>query len=173
MKNKFLKTAIALISLSAFASGDLTLEGERWEAKHTGYKCGAFSSEAQAPLSHQRLNVNFEVLRTDKTLDNGLVLASFEVGGSKCRYSALLLADNDASTIKLVDSKAYSLDEGVSCEEGRQILDENLASNDYLYWGHPHHVTIMMPVHSAEEICGSGATHVGLDFTVSRFLGRR
>lgn len=166
---KILFTALFIMTTAtAFANTDLELVGEKWEAKHTGYTCDAFKGESNPPLSHDDFQVNFEVLRTDSTLDNGLVLGTFVEEGNTCRYSAILLADNDASTIKLVQSKAYSIDGDSLCLEGKQMLDANLMSNDYLYWGHPHHVTIMMPVANAESICGAGATHIGLDFTVSR-----
>ncbi len=173
MKNTVFAGLLTLFTLGTLAASDLTLEGERWEAKHTGYKCGAFSDQADAPLSHQDFDVQFEVLRTDKSLDNGLLLASFKVDNSTCRYSAILFADNSASTIKLVKSKAYAIQNDVDCSEGKEILDTQLADNEYLYWGHPHHVTIMFPANSAEVTCGEGSSHVGLDFTVSRFLGRR
>lgn len=172
--NKFLVGLLSVVSLSTFATTDLDLDGaERWEAGATGYRCGAFGDSSVAPLSHQDLNVNFEYLRTDITLDNGLVKATFEQNGTLCSYSALLLADNAASTIKFVKSKAYAVEGNGSCLEGKSLLDEQLADNDYLYWGHPHHVTIMVPTSSASEICGEGATHMGIDFTVSRFLGKR
>lgn len=174
MKKVILLSAASLIASMTLANEDLNLGGkERWEAKHTGYICDAFKAPTDAPLLHQDMNVQFEVLRTDKTLDNGLVLATFEAEGETCRYSALLFADNAASTINFVDSKAYGLNKNVDCSEGKEILDLHLENNDYLYWGHPHHVTIMMPVESASDICGEGATHIGLDFTVSKFLGER
>ena len=174
MNNKFFISALALLSVTTFANEDLNLGGqERWEAKSTGYICEAYKSSPSAPKSHEDLNVEFEVLRTDKTLDNGLVLATFNEGTSQCRYSALLFADNAASTIRLVESKAYAINGSSDCIEGKELLDNQLFDNDYLYWGHPHHVSIMMPVQSAKVICGEGATHVGLDFTVSKFLGNR
>jgi hypothetical protein len=153
-----------------FASEDLKLPGERWEAKATGYRCAAFAADSNAPLSHDDFQVKFEFLRTDRTLDNGLVVASFREQDSECRYSAILLADNSASTIKLVRSHAYASAGESTCLNGKKVLDKHLADNEYLYWGHPHHVTIMMPVASAEVICGPQATHVGLDFTVSRLI---
>jgi len=164
---------LTIFSSLSFANEDLKLPGERWEAKSTGYRCAAFAADSNSPLSHEQLNVEFEVLRTDKSLDNGIVFATFEQDQSSCRYSAILLADNAASTIALVKSKAYATQGSSDCLKGKAILDAHLSSNEYLYWGHPHHVTIMMPVASAQEVCGVGATHVGLDFTVSKFLGTR
>ncbi|MCO4754451.1 MAG: hypothetical protein KC478_08200 [Bacteriovoracaceae bacterium] len=173
MKKKLLSTFMAFASVTAFANNDLVLDGARWEAKAQGYKCGAFNEQVQGPLSHQELQVNFETLVTDRTLDNGLVKATFIQDGVTCSYSALLLADNTASTIGLVESKAYAIDGDADCSIGQNVLDASLADNDYLYWGHPHHVTIMMPAASASVVCGEGATHVGLDFVVSKFLGER
>ena len=170
---KTMTLLLALAATTAFANTDLEIAGERWEAKHTGYTCAAFAGESNSPLSHEKINAKFEVIRTDKSLDNALILATFEEGNSVCRYSSILIADNAASTIKLVKSRAYALNGNSKCLNGKNILDSNLANNEYLYWGHPHHVTIMMPVKDAETTCGPEATHVGLDFTVSRFLGER
>ena len=161
-------TALSLLLTNSFANTDLELKGEKWEAKHSGYICKAFEAESKAPESHDKFQVKFEVLRTDSTLDNGLVLATFVEDNATCRYSAILLADNDASTIKLIKSKAYAVNADSKCLAGKEMLDANLASNDYLYWGHPHHATIMIPVKNADVTCGADATHVGLDFTVSR-----
>lgn len=173
MRKQLFMTLITAISFSAFANSDLSIDGARWEAKNLGYKCDAFTDESEGPIAHQNHNVKFETLVTDKTLDNGLVKATFNEEGETCRYSAILFADNAASTIKLVDSKAYSTNGKSNCSNGKAILDTSLAMNDYLYWGHPHHVTIMMPAASAASICGAGATHIGLDFVVSKFLGQR
>ncbi len=171
---KLIITAITLASLSGFAESDLNLNGEeRWEAKFTGYKCGAYGENITGPTTHQYLNVKFEYLRSDYTLDNALIKGTFMANGQTCSYSAILFADNGASTIKLVDSKAFSQDGFEACAEGKKTLDSHLEENDYLYWGHPHHATVMMPVDSASQFCGEGATHIGLDFTVSKFLGQR
>lgn len=156
------------MSSTVFAGDDLVLEGQKWEAKANGYTCNAFTEQSKAPTKHEQFNVQFDVLRTDRTLDNALILAKFTEEDSICRYSAILLADNDASTIKLVDSHSYASTGSSLCLQGKNVLDESLASNEYLYWGHPHHATIMMPADSASKICGEDATHVGLDFIVSR-----
>ncbi len=165
--------ALTLFTTASFANADLKLPGERWEAKSIGYRCAAYADDSSAPFSHDEFDVQFEYLRTDKTLDNGLVIATFTEEDSVCRYSAILLADNAKSTIKLVESKSYASQGSSECLEGKAIIDSQLKDNDYLYWGHPHHLTIMMPVESAQEVCGEGATHVGLDFLVSGFLGNR
>ena len=160
-----------VLSSSVFANEDLSIAGARWEAKTSGYKCAAYGEESKAPLDHSKINAKFEVIRTDRSLDNGLILATFDEDGSKCRYSAILLADNAASTIDLVQSKAYTLSGNSKCLVGKDVLDSSLLANDYLYWGHPHHLTIMMPAKSATSICGANATHIGLDFTVSGRIG--
>ncbi len=171
---KLFTTLITLISISAFAESDLNLNGEeRWEAKFSGYKCGAYGENIAGPTTHQDLDVKFEYLRSDYTLDNALIKATFKVGVETCSYSAILFADNEASTIQLVNSKAFSKNGFDACLDGKNILDTHLQNNDYLYWGHPHHATVMMPVNSAAQFCGEGATHIGLDFTVSKFLGQR
>lgn len=157
-----------LLTTNAFANTDLVLDGERWEAKHAGYICGADEALSGTPVEHDQFQVKFEVLRTDYSLDNVLTLATFVEDNTTCRYSAILFADNAASTIKLVESRAYAVNGGSDCLAGKEMLDANLASNDYLYWGRrPHHATIMMPVSDADIICGAGATHVGIDFAVT------
>lgn len=164
---------MAMLSTSTFSvEGDLVLEGERWIAKSSGYICQAYGENVNSPLSHADMNVQFEAVTTDYSLDNGLVKATFMENGQKCRYSALMFADNDAATIRLVQSKAFSPSSNEGCQNGREQLDAHLADNNYLYWGHPHHLTIMLPVESAESLCGQGATHVGLDFTVSGRIGK-
>ena len=159
---------VLLMCTGLYASEDLVLDGAKWEAKSSGYTCAAFTGESRAPLAHEQMNVQFELLRTDSTLDNAIIKATFNEDDSECRYSAILLADNDASTIKLVQSRAYAISGQSQCLIGKAMLDQDLNSNDYLYWGHPHHATILLPVESAELICGANATHVGIDFIVSR-----
>lgn len=160
-----------LFSQAAFAGSDLVLPGERWEATFTGHLCEAYGDAANAPQSHQDMNVEFETITTDRTLDNGLIKATFTENGEKCRYSALMFADNNASTIRLVESKAYSLESDSRCEMGRETLDRQLEStNDYLYWGHPHRLTIMVPAQDAAQVCGENATHVGINFRVSGMI---
>ncbi len=169
MFKKSLVLLATLLTASTFANTDLVLEGERWLASHKGYVCAAFTDYTAAPASHADLNVKFEKLSTDYTLDNILIKATFEnVDGVECSYSSILFADNAASTIVLVDSRAFSKEvASADCSEGKTILDDQLADNDYLYWGHPHHATIMVPAAGAADICGAGATHIGIDFMVS------
>ncbi len=169
------KTLLAgLMILTGLANAnDLTIPGERWLAKSTGYACAAYDVDnVAAPTSHVEMDVVFEQITTDITLDNGLLIASFMENGVQCNYSAILLADNAASTIGLVESKAYSADGSVDCQAGKEVLDQQLEMNDYLYWGHPHNLTIMVPAASAEVVCGAGATHVGINFVVAGFIGQ-
>lgn len=154
-----------LMAISAVTQAqDLTLPGERWIAKADGYICAAYGADVGAPALHSELDIQFENLKTDRSLDNGLLTATFIEEGAVCRYSALLFADNGASTIKLVDSKAYSVDGTSDCIVGKELLDRQLEFNDYLYWGHPHRATIMVPSESAQALCGAGSTHVGINF---------
>ena len=170
---KIMLLSLMSLSFSSMAEKDIVLPGERWEAKFSGHLCVAYGDKVSAPSVYQQMNVNFETITTDYTLDNGLIKATFEEEGSVCRYSALLLADNDASTIGLVRSKAYAVKGSSDCQEGKAVLDEHLKDNDYLYWGHPHHLTILVPALDAGQVCGDDATHVGADFIVSRFLGEK
>lgn len=158
---------VSLLSVSAFAQdGDLVLQGAKWIAKFKSYNCVAFGPEVAAPTSHADLSVAFEQIVTDSTLDNGLLTANFQANGKSCRYSAILLADNDASTIKLVESRARALEADADCAAGKAALDANLASNDYLYWGHPHNLTVMIPATGAEVSC-PGSSLVGVNFVVA------
>lgn len=168
MKNTLLVALFALMSISAFANdGDLTIPGERWLARHAGYVCAAFEPDTNTPVVYADMNLQFESLTTDHSLDNGLIKATFEVEGQVCRYSAILLADNAAATIDLVESKAYAVEGNVDCSAGKEIVDANLLANDYLYYGHPHNLAIMAPFAGAAEVCGEGATHVGIRFVVA------
>ncbi len=162
MKKAILGALMALSTLTQ--AQDLTLPGERWLANADGYICAAYGADVGAPALHSEIDVQFETLKTDRSLDNGLIKATFVEGGSVCSYTALLFADNAASTIKLVDSKAYALDGASDCVVGKEILDGQLEFNDYLYWGRPHRATIMVPSESAEALCGAGSTHIGINF---------
>lgn len=166
---------LALLGLFLFISsatfaGDLTMPGERWEALPQGYICAAYGDQLDVPMAHQEMDLQFDYIRTDITLDNGILIGSFMENGTVCRFSAIMLADNAASTIELVESRAYSEDGATDCSQGKALLYQQLASNDYLYWGHPHRLTIMIPSESAEALCGAGSTHIGLNFQVSRKL---
>lgn len=163
---KFLTAFLATLSLSAFANeGDLVLQGEKWVAKHTGYKCAAFGADVARPASLEKLNVAFEKVTTDSTLDNGLIKATFTEDGVVCRYSAIIFADNAASTIRLVQSKSYSPSKASDCAEGKRVLDAAFESINYLYWGHPHNLTMMVPVEGAQATCGADV--IGINFVVS------
>ncbi len=151
----------------AFAQQDLSIPGEKWEARPSGYICQPAGAPVEVPGLHRAMNLRFEHVRTDQTLDNGLIKATFVENNSTCRYSAVLFADNTASTIRLVQSRAFPVNGSSNCARGKSVLDAQLANNRYLYWGRPHHLTIVIPTPEAERICGRGVTHVGLDFTVA------
>ena len=170
MKAILIFFSLFVISNPIFAEEDLNLGGaERWEARFSGYVCNAFQGASVAPYTHRNMHARFDWIRTDRSLDNGLIKGSFLENGVECSYSAILFADNAASTIRLVRSKAFSRQvASEDCSEGKAILDYHLKGNVYLYWGHPHHLSIMMPVQDAAQICGEKASHIGLDFTVSR-----
>ncbi len=161
-----------LIGLSASANSDLELPGEKWLASHTGYICNAFGEEISAPASHALYNVEFTGLSTDSSLDNVLVKAKFEQDGATCSYSLILLADNAAGTTTYVDSKAYATSGASDCLAGKELLDEQLTANNYLYWGHPHHVSLVIEENSAATLCGAGALTVAVDFVVSGVIRR-
>lgn len=163
---KALLLALSMLSVSAFAQeSDMVLEGAKWQAKFTDYKCAAFGTAAAQPTAHAKFNVVFEKIVTDSSLDNGLITASFTQDGKACRYNAIIFADNAASTMKLVDSKAYALAQDSDCAEGKAVLDESFAANNYLYWGHPHNLTVMMNIEGAAASCGTDL--VGVNFVVS------
>lgn len=167
MKN-VLFIALLLVAQSSFAETDLSIPGEKWLGKFTGYICQPFTENVEAPKTHRDLKVKFESVVTDSTLDNGVLKATYEVNGSVCRYSAIMFADNAASTIKLIESKAYSLTTGVDCSIGKTVLDDQLAPiNDYFYYGHPHNMTVMVETVEGREFCGENATHVGVNFVVA------
>lgn len=167
--NKFF-SFLFLVSLSvnsAFAQdGDLVLAGEKWIASFKNYVCVAFGPSVEAPSAFKDMNVVFEKITTDSTLDNGLIKATFEVNGKTCRYNAFVLADNDASTLKLVESKAYAPNKDADCSAGKEVLDAAFKADDYLYYGHPHNLAIMAPVAGASDIC-PGSSLVGINFVVS------
>ncbi len=163
MKFIFAVALTTLLTVPAFShEGDLTLPGAKWFANFTGYVCSPGIQLAEAPANYASLNVKFERMVTDATLDNGLLTASFEESGKECRYSAILFADNAAQTIRFVESKAFAVTDGTECSEGKAVLDSALEYNDYLYYGRPHNLAIMAP--NAGEYCGSGL--VGINFVV-------
>ncbi len=169
----FFKTVLLIFSASIFAQSDLELPEAKWIAKSSGIVCNAYAPTNSKPLSHEEFNISFEEITTDSTLDNGLIKVTFQEAGHECRYSALMFADNEGQTIKLVESRAYALDGAAGCVEGKKLLDEQLKFNKYLYWGHPHHLSVMIPESSASEICGADAVSIGIDFTVTGRIGSK
>ncbi len=168
MKNKLLVLGLSAFTMINVSANDLSIPGEKWVGKFTGYVCGLTASKVPAPKTYRDLNVNFETVVTDSTLDNGVLKATFEVNGNVCRYSAIMLADNTNSTIKMIESKAYALDGVTDCSIGKEILDEQLLpENAYLYYGHPHNMAIMVESPEAQEYCGEKATHFGINFVVA------
>jgi hypothetical protein len=165
--NKLLVLSFSLIlSLTATAQeGDLVLQGEKWIASHTGYVCDTSGTKVEAPSSFDKFQVSFEKITTDASLDNGLIKATFIENGKTCRYNAFVFADNSSNTIRLVESKAYAPQGDSECFEGKIMLDAALESNDYLYYGHPHNLAIMVPAEGADAICGSSL--IGINFIVS------
>lgn len=166
MKNLFLLSVMLVApSMSAFAAeGDLVLQNEKWLAKFDKYVCAAFGPAVARPSALEDFNVVFVNLGTDSTLDNGIIRATLTENGKACSYSALVLADNDAATMKLVQSKAFALSDQSECVEGKKVIDSALASNNYLYYGHPHNLAIMAPVSGAKAACGTDL--VGINFVV-------
>lgn len=165
---KALFALLALTPLNAVAAEDLSLPGARWLGNANGFVCAdATTKQVQKPASLEQFAVNFESVTTDYSLDNGLLKAGFVEDGVSCRYSALILADNAAKTLKLVNSVAFAPDAGSSCENGKALLDGYLQANTYLYWGRPHHLTILVEDSSAAVVCGEGATSFGIDFVLA------
>jgi hypothetical protein len=167
MKLSLLSLLALVISPAAFAETDLSIPGEKWVAKFDKYVCAAFGAGVAQPSGLSDLGVTFETMTTDSTLDNGVIRGSFVDGDTSCRYSAIVLADNAAATVKLVQSKAYATAGEGDCARGQATIDSALLSNNYLYYGHPHNLAIMAPVAGAEAVCGAGATHVGVNFVVA------
>lgn len=169
MKNHLFSAVLAalLLAPAAFASDeDLKLPGEKWLAQFDKYICAAFGPAVERPEGFEELGVEFLQMTTDSTLDNGLLKATFEEDGVQCRYSALLFADNAASTIRLVESKAFAPTSTTKCEVGRERIDQALEMNDYLYYGHPHNLAIMAPIVGAGHVCGPNAKLIGINFVV-------
>ncbi|MEA9356202.1 hypothetical protein SHI21_08315 [Bacteriovorax sp. PP10] len=168
MKKIILASVFAALSLTtAIANdGDLTLPGERWATKFTAFVCGDGNVQATAvPTDFAAYNIQISTMTTDYSLDNYLVKATFQENNVTCNYSAILLADNAAWTIKLVDSRAYSTVDGSVCAAGKAVLDSALADNKYAYLH--GRAAIFAPVAGAEASCGAGASVVGLHFQVT------
>lgn len=166
-----MKLALALLAVvmptAAFADSDLTIPGEKWVAKFDKYVCAAFGEGVARPAALEEIAVSFETITTDSSLDNGVIRGSFVDGDTTCRYSAIIWADNAASTMKLVESKAYATAGAGDCARGQATLDNAFRANDYLYYGHPHNLAIMAPVVGAEAVCGAGKNLVGINFVVA------
>ncbi len=167
LKQALLATLLSS-SFSAVAAEDLVLPGERWLANNGGYVCGAATTQkVSGPEALEEIQASFKTLTSDYSLDNGLIKATFVEDENLCNYSALMFADNAGYTMKLVDSKAYSTAKDASCAVGKALLDEALAFNKYLYWGRPHHITLMIPDSDGTKGCAADQSTVGIDFVVA------
>ncbi len=156
----------SLASTAQAAEGDLVLPGAKWWAGFESYVCSPEQTGVSTPAFLADLNVKFDRIVTDSTLDNVLLTANFAEGESDCRYSAILFADNAAKTIRLVESKAFAATGDATCQAGKEVLDSKVSATNYLYYGHPHRAAIMMATPDAEALCGAGATAVGPAFVV-------
>lgn len=168
MKKMMTLLVLSFASTFAHADTDLQLPGELWYAGFDKYVCQAFGQEVSRPEPFESMNVIFESITTDKTLDNGLIKATYTEGDATCRYSAIVFADNALATVKLVESKAYATVGTSTCEVGQKVIDDALAANDYLYYGHPHNLAIMSPVSGAKDVCGAGV--IGINFVVKGMI---
>lgn len=167
MKKLIIASLVSLFSASVFAqNADLTLPGAKWQAKFNGYICDTSGTKVSAPSAFTNFDVQFIDIVTDSTLDNGLIKATFTEDGKTCRYSAIVFADNAASTMRLVESKAYASIDNTDCPAGKAVLDAALESNNYLYYGRPHNLGIMASVEGAADLC-PGSDLVGINFVVS------
>jgi len=168
MKKIILASVFAALSLTtAIANdGDLTMPGERWATKFTGFVCGDGNVQATAvPTDFANYNVQLATMTTDFSLDNYLIKGSFQENNVTCKYSAILLADNAAKVIRLVESRAFSTVDGSECGGGKAIIDSALADNKYVYLH--GRAAIWATVNGAEASCGANATTVGLHFQVT------
>lgn len=172
MKKFIFAALLSVLSVScAFAAQntDLVLENERWYGKFTAYVCDDGNTQAlEVPAEFADYNVTFAHIGTDYSLDNFVMTATFEENGTKCNYSALLLADNAAWTIALTESKAYATEGTGSCGAGQAMIDEVLAFNNYKYLH--GRAAIYFPFSNSITACVDGSGKIGLHFQV---LGRR
>lgn len=166
-KNIFAALLITVSISSAFAAdSDLTLPNERWLSKFTAYVCEDGNTQTTStPEQFAAFNVAFGKVSTDYSLDNYLLKATFDQDGATCSYSAIMLADNAAWTIKLVDSKAYATTGTSDCVAGKAFLDQTLAANTYKYLH--GRAAIFVPAKDAAAQCGAQSTTVGLHFQVT------
>lgn len=172
--NKFLLSFLIVLPALANA-GELTLPGERWQAKFDKFICQAFGESVTRPQALETLNAQFERLTTDSTLDNVLLRATYEDAGVACRYNALLFADNQTQTYSLVQSVGYSPENEQNvqaCAAGKAVLDAALAGNKYLYYGHPHNVALLMTGVGSEAVCGADASVMGANFVVTGIINK-
>ena len=158
------------ILLSQWAqAGDLVLPGAKWVAGFNKYVCAAYGESTTRPQALEQINVQFEQVVSDSTLDHALLTATFEEKGVSCRYNAIIQADNEAQTSQFIQSIAYNpaAKDGsayIACSAGKNILDKAFAANKYLYYGHPHNLAFMAPGLGAESVCGSDM--IGVNFIV-------
>ena len=164
MKKLFVLSLLSVASI-AHAETDLTLPGEKWIAQFNKYICSETGPAVEAPAALAERGFVFEQITTDATLDNVLLKATFNEAGVSCRYNAILFADNATRQSRLVESKAYAPAADGACAEGKALLDAALASADYLYYGHPHNVALLLPKVGGESVC-EGAETVGVNFVV-------
>lgn len=166
MKKILLSALVALSMTTAIANdGDLTIPGQRWLGKFTAFVCGDGNTQtASVPSEFTAQNIVFGKLVTDYSLDNYLIKATFEEDGVACNYSSILLADNAAWTVKLIDSKAYAPNRGSECLRGKATIDATLNDNKYKYLH--SRAAIFVPSQDAAALCGEGSTTVGLHFQV-------
>lgn len=163
MRNLFTGLMLSLFAVSVFAQ-DLPLPAqERWLALNGGFTCGHENVPAtNVPLEFKEKNILFTYMTTDYSLDNGKFVASFYENGVECRYNLIVLSDNANFTMTKVDSKAYAINGGSTCEEGKNYLDSLFEFNNYTYGRGA--MGIQMAVADAAAICGEGVTTVGLYF---------
>ncbi|MCO5144446.1 MAG: hypothetical protein M9962_15310 [Oligoflexia bacterium] len=171
MKKIVFMSLMALVaSVNLAKANDLDLPGEKWLGVFDKYVCEAFGDAVSAPRALDEMNVRFEQITTDYTLDHALLKGTFTQAGKLCRYNAILLADNAAQTSQLVQSIAYD-PEGtgsryIDCNEGKAVLDAAFKANKYLYYGHPHNLAFMLPGVGSEGVCGAGSKTIGANFVV-------
>lgn len=163
-------SVVSVLATSAMAAdGDLVLPGEKWVAGLDSYICQPFQPSVARPEAYEAMDLQFERLSTDSTLDNVLLVATYKEDGADCRYSAILFADNAAFTVKHLDSKAYAPNGGSTCAAGKALIDSQFAGTvQYHYYGHPHHIALVLPFADAEKVCGAGATTIAPDFVLKK-----
>ena len=163
---KFLFLSIVLnLSLAIGHEGDLVLDGEEWISTFKGYVCDDSGESVVVPSSFNELNVKFETLSADASLNNVLIKGTFKEDGAVCRYSAFLFADNDINTFSFIESKAFAVTGSSDCFFGKMVLDDSFQFGDYLYFGNPQNMALMASVRGALSICGGDT--VGVNFVVS------